>query len=261
MKGFVISILAAAPLLFFAGLLWPRRPPSTVGTAHVERVVAAVEKRYVDEWQPKSEVLATANTPFELSKDTIVFEPPAEADTSKPADAHPAVEPTPDEQATLKQTAVSSTKLRNADFPRTYISLIEVDLTSPNHWVRLTWTGPQAASQETGPFHSSPGAGLGYNNCDDPAESKRNNSNCTPKGTMHVQAFSETMVTSPTCRFVTWFEPSRGIAFHYYPFVPNYPASHGCVRLEEMHASQLVHNNSKIGLTKVIVAGKWTSPR
>ena len=48
MKGFVISILAAAPLLFFAGLLWPRRPPSTVGTAHVERVVAAVEKRYVD---------------------------------------------------------------------------------------------------------------------------------------------------------------------------------------------------------------------
>ena len=75
---------------------------------------------------------------------------------------------------------------------------------------------------------------------------------------MHVQGFSETMVTSPECRFVTWFNIPRGVAFHYYPSVPNYPASHGCVRLQDMHAAQLIHNNSKIGETEVTVSGKWT---
>jgi hypothetical protein len=166
-----------------------------------------------------------------------------------------------DEKQTFKETRVSDTSLRNSDFPRTYISLIEVDLTSPRHWVRLTWSGPNAASQVTGPFHSSPGRGLGYNNCDDVAESNRANSNCTPKGTRHVQAFSETMATAPNARFVTWFHASRGVAFHYYPQVPNYPASHGCVRLEKMSAAQLIHNNSKIGATEVVVSGKWTFGR
>jgi lipoprotein-anchoring transpeptidase ErfK/SrfK len=58
------------------------------------------------------------------------------------------------------------------------------------------------------------------------------------------------------CRHVTWFQIARGIAFHYYPQVPNYPASHGCVRLNE-HAAQLIHNNAKIGATEVIVSGRW----
>src|SRR3989304_3146260 len=38
--------------------------------------------------------------------------------------------------------------LRNHDFPDTYISRIHLDLTSPNHYVCLTWTGPHAADQE-----------------------------------------------------------------------------------------------------------------
>jgi hypothetical protein len=164
----------------------------------------------------------------------------------------------PDLQLGLEQTSKSSTSLRNTDYPNTYISRIDVDLTSPNHWVRLTWSGPDAASQETGPFHSSPGRGLGNNNCDDVNESNRQNSNCTPKGTMHVQGFSEDMRTCRHCKFVTWFNIRREVAFHYYPDVPNYPASHGCVRLEDMHAAQLIHNNSKIGATEVKVAGKWT---
>jgi hypothetical protein len=147
--------------------------------------------------------------------------------------------------------------LRNADFPRTYISKIHVDLTSPNHWVTLTWSGPNARQQPTAHYHSSPGRGLGYNNCDDPAESCRVDSNCTPKGTMHVQSFSHTMQGSPEVRFVTWFDTKRGIALHYYPNVPNYPASHGCVRLGE-YAARLIHNNSKIGETEVVIDGKWT---
>jgi hypothetical protein len=175
-----------------------------------------------------------------------------------PSPQPPAPNKESDLQLGLEQTSKSSTSLRNADYPNTYISRIDVDLTSPNHWVRLTWSGPDAASQETGPFHSSPGRGLGNNNCDDVNESNRQNSNCTPKGTMHVQGFSEDMRTCRHCKFVTWFNIPREVAFHYYPDVPNYPASHGCVRLEDMHAAQLIHNNSKIGATEVVVDGTWT---
>jgi hypothetical protein len=147
--------------------------------------------------------------------------------------------------------------LRTPDFPKTYISHIEVDLTSPHHNVRLAWTGPLAAQQETGPFYSSPGAGNGSNNCNDPEECNRENSNCTPKGEFCVEAFSDYMKSHPDARFVTWFLPSRGIALHSYPNVPDYPASHGCVRLNE-HAAQLIHNNSLMGKTKVTVGGTWS---
>jgi L,D-transpeptidase-like protein len=147
--------------------------------------------------------------------------------------------------------------LRSADFPSTYISHIDVDLTSPHHYVRLTWTGPLASRQETGPFHSSPGAGLGNNDCDDMEECNREDSNCTPKGEFTVEAFSDYMKSYPHCQYVTWFLASRGIALHSHPQVPNYPASHGCVRLDE-HAAQLIHNNSLIGKTKVTVGGTWS---
>jgi hypothetical protein len=60
--------------------------------------------------------------------------------------------------------------LRNSDFPETYIQQIAVKLDDPDHPVTLTWTGPQAAEQETGPFRSSPGAGLKGLNCDDTAQ-------------------------------------------------------------------------------------------
>jgi L,D-transpeptidase catalytic domain len=159
--------------------------------------------------------------------------------------------------AVLYADGAADTPLRNADFPSTYISHIEVDLTSPYHYVRLTWTGPQAARQKIGPFHSSPGAGTGSNDCDDMDECNRENSNCTPKGEFTVEAFSDYMNSYPHCRFVTWFLTSRAIALHSHPSVPSYPASHGCVRLDE-HAAQLIHNNSLVGKTKVTVDGTWT---
>ena len=49
----------------------------------------------------------------------------------------------------------------------------------------------------------------------------------------------------------------RAIAIHAHPNIPNYPASSGCVRLEE-HAAKLIHNNSIAGVTQVIVDGTWT---
>src|SRR5438045_7435776 len=43
---------------------------------------------------------------------------------------------------------------------QTFIRKISVSLDDPDHWLTLTWTGPNADSQETGPFRTSPGAGL-----------------------------------------------------------------------------------------------------
>src|SRR5438093_5001794 len=69
---------------------------------------------------------------------------------------------------------------RNDDFPQTYIHRISVSLDDSNHWLMLTWTGPKADSQETGPFRTSPGAGLRGLNCDDQATCRRSGSKCTP---------------------------------------------------------------------------------
>ena len=147
--------------------------------------------------------------------------------------------------------------LRNPDYPNTFIESIHVDLASPRHWVRLTWTGPDADRQEAGPFRSSPGRGLGRNNCDNFSESNRDGSNCTPKGEHVVDGFSDYLPSVPRCKFVTWFQMPRQIAFHSHWIVPSSPASHGCVRLD-VHAAQLIHNNAVMGQTKVTVEGTWT---
>ena len=123
--------------------------------------------------------------------------------------------------------------------------------------------GPARRPHPRKPAHSdnSPGRGLGTNNCDDPEESNRQDSNCTPKGVFRVQGFSNTMPTYAHCKFVTWFLLTRGIAFHSYPGVADHPASHGCVRLDEHAAQNVIHNNTKIGATEVTVGGHWTFGR
>jgi hypothetical protein len=184
-------------------------------------------------------------------------------------DAHPAVETHFQEPAPapidflgagpqkIADESDADMSLRNLDFPNTYIESVHVDLTNPHHWVRLSWAGPEANRQETGPFRSSPGAGLGRNDCDDIDESMRNGSNCTPKGENIVEGFSDYLPSVPRCKFVTWFNYARQIAFHSHWQVPRFPASHGCVRLDR-HAAQLIHNNSKAGETRVFVNGTWS---
>ena len=170
--------------------------------------------------------------------------------TAKPSAIQPAV-------------AVSSAAppLRNSDFPNTYIKEISVRLDDQDHSVTLTWTGPQAATRETGPFRSSPGAGLKGLNCDDPATSRRSGSKCTPKGTFVVSGFQDHLNSDSRASDVTWFVRERGVALHYFPTVPKYPASHGCVRLEEKRVAQLIQSNSRIDLTNVVIDGVWTKPR
>ena len=156
--------------------------------------------------------------------------------------------------------ATAAHPLRNADFPNTYIAQISVSLNDPNHSMTLTWTGPQAGAQETGPFHTSPGAGVTGINCDDPATSRRSGTNCTPKGTRTVEGFAPHLNSDARAVFVTWFMQARGIALHYFPVVPNFAASHGCVRIESKRVAQLVQENSRAGLTTVTVDGTWTKP-
>ena len=159
-----------------------------------------------------------------------------------------------------RAAATTAKPERNADFPNTYIKLISVSLNDPDHRMTLTWTGPLAGAQETGPFRTSPGAGVKGVNCDVPATSRRSGSNCTPKGTLTVEGFSARLNSDARAVFVTWFMRARGIALHFFPIVPPFAASHGCVRIELKRIARLIQENSRIGLTKVTVDGTWTKP-
>ena len=90
-------------------------------------------------------------------------------------------------------------------------------LDDPDHCLTLTWAGPNADSQETGPFRTSPGAGLRGLNCDDEATSRRSGSKCTPKGTYPVEGFQRRLNSDSRATYVTWFMQRRGIALHYFP--------------------------------------------
>jgi hypothetical protein len=142
----------------------------------------------------------------------------------------------------------------------TYIREISVSLDDPDHWLTLAWTGPNADSQETGPFRTSPGAGLRGLNCDNEATSRRSGSKCTPKGTYPVQGFQRRLNSDSRATYVTWFMQRRGIALHYFPIVPDYAASHGCVRIESEDVARLIQNNSRVDETQVVVSGTWTKP-
>jgi len=160
-----------------------------------------------------------------------------------------------------RPAADPSHPFRNDDFPQTYIQQVSVSLDDPDHSLTLTWTGPKADSQERGPFRTSPGAGLKGLNCDDDATSRRSGSKCTPKGTRSVQGFARRLNSDSRATYVTWFMQSRGIALHYFPSVPEYAASHGCVRIESVDVARLIQDNSIVDDTQVVVSGTWTKPR
>ena len=158
------------------------------------------------------------------------------------------------------QALATTHRFRNDNFPDTYIQEVSVSLDDPDHWLTLTWTGPNADSQETGPFKTSPGAGLRGLNCDDETTSRRSGSKCTPKGTYPVQGFQRRLNSDSRATYVTWFMQRRGIAFHYFPIVPDYAASHGCVRIESEDVARLIQDNSLVDETQVVVNGTWTKP-
>jgi hypothetical protein len=106
----------------------------------------------------------------------------------------------------------SSFPLRNSDFPNTFISEIDVSLDDPDHWVTLVWKGPNAKAQKTGPFKSSPGAGVMGMDCNDVKTSQTNGSMCTPKGTRTVESLLDRLSDDEHAVHVTMFDNARGIA-------------------------------------------------
>ncbi|MGB3642114.1 MAG: peptidoglycan-binding protein [Rivularia sp. (in: cyanobacteria)] len=137
----------------------------------------------------------------------------------------------------------------------TYISKVNVDLWKQE--VTLEWTGSNAASQKKGPFHCTPGAGISGVNCDNVATSQKAGTDCTPKGEFPVLWQDRKFSKYPEAEWVTRFqEASRGIALHYYPRVPEYPSSHGCVRIANKEAAKLIHDNTKSGKSIVKVHGE-----
>ncbi len=162
--------------------------------------------------------------------------------------------------AAKKKTIGGAARLQESRFPQTYIAQVHVSLNDPDHLMTLTWAGPDAASQETGPFRTCPGAGLRGLNCNDPATSRRSGTLCTPKGTCIVEGFASRLNSDSRATYVTWFVRRRGIALHYFPSVPQVAASHGCVRIQEKRIAKLIHDNARTGVTKVVVDGTWTKP-
>ncbi len=126
----------------------------------------------------------------------------------------------------------------------TYISKVIVDLWKQE--VTLEWTGSNAATEEKGPFHCAPGAGVTGVNCDDTTTSRRGGTNCTPKGDFTVIRHERRFSDFREAEWVTRFQDdSRGIALHYYPEVPEYPVSKGCVRIASLQAARRIYDNTK----------------
>ncbi|MCJ8280522.1 MAG: peptidoglycan-binding protein [Rivularia sp. ALOHA_DT_140] len=137
----------------------------------------------------------------------------------------------------------------------TYISKVNVDLWKQE--VTLEWTGSNAASQQKGPFHCTPGKGISGVNCDNVTTSQKAGTDCTPKGEFKVLWQDRRFSKYPEAEWVTRFQDaSRGIALHYYPRVPEYPSSHGCVRIKSLAAAKLIHDKTKSGKTIVKVHGE-----
>ena len=132
----------------------------------------------------------------------------------------------------------------NNSMAQTYISKVIVDLWKQE--VTLEWTGPNAATQKKGPFHSTPGESPPGVDCDDVETSKRRGTSCTPKGEFLVNYRERRFSKFPEAQWVTRFQDdSRGIALHYYPIVPEYPNSDGCVRIASLKAAKLIHENTR----------------
>ena len=211
--------------------------------------------------KPAAKKKPAARASTAAAKKAPAISPAAEAKAKALEKLDAAAPPKAKTKTAPVRAASASKPLRNSDFPNTYIKKISVALDDPDHWMTLTWTGPDAASQETGPFRTSPGAGMKGINCDIAETSRRSGTKCTPKGTLPVSGFQSRLNSDSRAVFVTWFQRARGIALHYFPSVPEYAASHGCVRIELKRVAQLIQENSRIDLTKVTVDGTWTKPK
>ena len=79
---------------------------------------------------------------------------------------------------------------------------------------------------------------------------------CTPKGDFLVISYDRRFGDYPEAEWVTRFQdPSRGIALHYYPDVPEYPVSNGCVRIADKAVAKRITEKTKPNISMVSVHG------
>jgi len=150
--------------------------------------------------------------------------------------------------------------MRNPGFPATYIAEIHLDVSSPDHLIRLVWEGPAARDCPAGPWRSNIGRGNPGMDCDTIEGSNTVDSRCTPKGTFFVAGFADRLNACPTAHYCTWVvHAPRYIALHSFGDLPTFPASAGCVRLTH-EVAKLIHNNAIAGVTLIRIDGKWTPP-
>jgi hypothetical protein len=148
-------------------------------------------------------------------------------------------------------------KMRNPDFPRTYIEAVYIDLSAPTNGVQIKWAGPGAADAPAGPWRFTPGRGAEGVDCDNAEDSNRFGSLCTPKGVFAVAGFADHLEQTPICRYATWVRHApRYVAIHSHTDLPEAPASSGCIRVP-YEAAKLIHNNSVAGVTVVSISGTW----
>ena len=137
----------------------------------------------------------------------------------------------------------------------TYISKVVVNLWK--HELTLEWSGPDAAYQPKGPYACTPGRGKPNCNCDDIVTSRTADTDCTPKGTWDILGYQRRFEAYPEAEWVTQFQNlSRGIALHYYPRTPAWPASHGCIRIRDKSVAKLIYDRTEGRRSVVVVEGE-----
>ncbi|MDJ0706790.1 MAG: peptidoglycan-binding protein [Leptolyngbyaceae cyanobacterium MO_188.B28] len=206
---------------------------------------------------PSTETKALATNPWSLSLGNP--EPVAEPSTVTALDSMASMDtealtPYSSSLPSENPESVADPSTVAAKEPTTFISKVIVDLWKQE--VTLEWTGPNSKSQETGPYHCAPGAGLASVDCDDETTSRKMGTKCTPKGDFPVISHDRRFGDYPEAEWVTRFQSaSRGIALHYYPDVPEYPVSNGCIRIADKAVAKRITEKTTPNISVVSVHG------
>lgn len=159
---------------------------------------------------------------------------------------------------------------RVSGWPRTtYIDRINVDTGNMTSGMTIHWTRQTAETRALpSTFPISPGAGLCNKCCNRRGDSNEVDSLCTPIGTKTLtdRGTGNRCALNDTdwAHNAAYFDYPRRIAIHSGPLgnmppLPNYPASHGCVRTSPI-GSAIIHDNCNTGHTQVTVNSNWNTP-
>ena len=160
-----------------------------------------------------------------------------------------------------KNAPCGNVKYSNCDYPKTYITKIDIDLSSFK--LALTWKNPTGLSSLPSSYRIAPGAGKCGVNCNKGSESRKSGTLCTPKGgPFPVKQKSRCSLGSTSwAKYPTFFQRS-GIAIHgnSSKAALGSSKSHGCVRVDSKNAA-IIQGNSVVKKTKISVSGTWTSSK